>query len=45
MNIDFRQASIEDLPAIIRMLAEDGLGRQREHFEFSAAGELYQCVL
>jgi GNAT superfamily N-acetyltransferase len=29
----FRQATIDDLPAIVRMLADDFLGAQRERFE------------
>jgi GNAT superfamily N-acetyltransferase len=33
MNITFRQATIEDLRDIIRMLADDFLGQQRERLE------------
>lgn len=32
-NIDFRAATIEDLNAIVRMLADDHLGSQRERYE------------
>ena len=32
-NIIFRQATRADLPAIVRMLADDDLGSQREKFE------------
>ena len=32
-NLQFRQATREDLPAIVQMLAEDKLGAQRERFE------------
>jgi ribosomal protein S18 acetylase RimI-like enzyme len=32
-NIIFRQATRTDLPAIVRMLADDDLGSQREKFE------------
>ncbi len=31
MNINFRQATIDDLPAIVRMLADDFLGASREN--------------
>jgi GNAT superfamily N-acetyltransferase len=30
MNIEFREATIEDLPRIVRLLADDFLGSQRE---------------
>lgn len=33
MNIEFRIASINDLPEIIRLLADDFLGQQRERLE------------
>jgi GNAT superfamily N-acetyltransferase len=33
MNIKFREALIEDLPEIVRMLADDFLGATRERFE------------
>ena len=33
MNLKFRQAMREDLPEIVRMLADDFLGAQRERFE------------
>ena len=33
MRIEFRIATIEDLPEIVRMLADDFLGGQRERFE------------
>ena len=33
MNLNFRKALIDDLPAIVRMLADDFLGAQRERFE------------
>lgn len=33
MNLKFRQATIEDLPEIVRMLADDFLGAQRERYE------------
>jgi ribosomal protein S18 acetylase RimI-like enzyme len=33
MNLQFREATREDLPEIVRMLADDFLGAQRERFE------------
>ena len=33
MNINFRQATREDLPEIVRMLADDFLGATRERYE------------
>lgn len=33
VNLNFRLATREDLPAIVQMLAEDDLGAQRERFE------------
>ena len=33
MNTKFRQATREDLPEIVRMLADDFLGSQRERYE------------
>jgi ribosomal protein S18 acetylase RimI-like enzyme len=33
MNLKFRQATREDLPEIVRMLADDFLGSQRERYE------------
>lgn len=33
MSLKFRQATREDLPEIVRMLADDFLGAQRERFE------------
>lgn len=33
MNLKFRQATREDLPEIVRMLADDFLGSKRERFE------------
>ncbi|HEY8563222.1 MAG TPA: GNAT family N-acetyltransferase [Pyrinomonadaceae bacterium] len=33
MNLKFRQAGREDLPEIVRMLADDFLGSQRERYE------------
>lgn len=33
MDIKFRQATIGDLPEIVRLIADDFLGRQRERFE------------
>lgn len=33
MNTKFRPATITDLPEIVRMLADDFLGRQRERYE------------
>src|SRR5438105_15679198 len=33
MRVTLRIATLEDLPAIVRMLADDFLGRQRERFE------------
>ncbi len=33
MNLTFRQATIEDLPEIVRMLADDFLGQRRERLE------------
>ena len=33
INIDFRRAVIDDLPAIVRLLADDFLGTQRERLE------------
>ncbi|HQU86406.1 MAG TPA: hypothetical protein PKY59_24970, partial [Pyrinomonadaceae bacterium] len=32
-NLKFRQATVEDLPEIVRMLADDFLGAQREKYE------------
>lgn len=32
-HLNFRQATLPDLPAIVRMLADDSLGMQRETFE------------
>jgi len=32
-DLTFRRAKRDDLPAIVRLLAEDALGRQRERFE------------
>ena len=32
-NLQFRAADLEDLSAVIRMLADDFLGEQREHLE------------
>ncbi len=33
MNLKFRQATREDLPEIVRMLADDFLGATRERYE------------
>ena len=33
MNLKFRQATREDLPEIVRMLADDFLGSRRERYE------------
>lgn len=33
MNLNFRPAKIEDLSEIVRMLADDFLGSQRERYE------------
>lgn len=33
MNLKFRQAGHKDLPEIVRMLADDFLGAQREWYE------------
>lgn len=33
MSIIFRTAAIDDLPSIVRMLADDFLGQQREQYE------------
>ena len=33
MELTFRTAIIDDLPEIVRMLADDFLGTQRERFE------------
>lgn len=33
MNLNFRQARLEDLPEIVRMLADDFLGTTRERYE------------
>ncbi len=33
MNLKFRQAKREDLPEIVRMLADDFLGATRERYE------------
>ncbi len=33
MNLKFRQATHEDLPKIVQMLADDFLGKQRERYE------------
>ncbi len=33
MNLEFRQATREDLPEIVRMLADDFLGATRERYE------------
>ena len=33
MNLKFRQANLEDLPEIVRMLADDFLGATRERYE------------
>lgn len=33
MKVEFREAMIEDLPDIVRLLADDFLGRQREQLE------------
>ena len=33
MSLKFRQATIEDLPEIVRMLADDFLGAARENYE------------
>jgi len=33
MNLEFRQATRADLPEIVRMLADDFLGAQRERYE------------
>lgn len=33
MNCEFREATINDLPAIVRLLADDFLGRRREQYE------------
>jgi ribosomal protein S18 acetylase RimI-like enzyme len=33
MSLSFRAATRDDLPAIVRLLADDDLGRQRERFE------------
>ena len=41
MKIQCRKAAINDLPAIIRMLADDFLGGQRERFE-EPLGESYR---
>ena len=32
-NVRFRLAKREDLPSVVRMLADDELGSQREHYE------------
>jgi len=32
-SLSFRTATSDDLPALVRMLADDALGRSREHFE------------
>jgi ribosomal protein S18 acetylase RimI-like enzyme len=33
VTIEFREATIDDLPAIVRLLADDFLGRKREQYE------------
>jgi ribosomal protein S18 acetylase RimI-like enzyme len=33
MNLKFREATVEDLPEIVRMLADDFLGATRERYE------------
>ena len=35
MNLSFRNATLDDLPEIVRMLADDFLGKQREQYEDS----------
>jgi GNAT superfamily N-acetyltransferase len=42
-NIIFRQATRADLPAIVRMLADDDLGSQREKFETSLPQSYYSA--
>ena len=42
-NIIFRQATRVDLPAIVRMLADDDLGSQREKFETSLPQSYYSA--
>ena len=40
-NIVFRRAKQDDLPAIVRMLADDDLGSQRERFELPLPESYY----
>jgi plasmid stabilization system protein ParE len=38
MNLKFRPAAREDLPEIVRMLADDFLGARREKYETPLCG-------
>lgn len=42
-NINFRAATIEDLDAIVRMLADDTLGSQRERYEHPLPDSYHQA--
>lgn len=42
-EVVFRPARREDLPSIVRMLAEDDLGSQRERFEDPLSGSYYKA--
>ncbi len=39
----FRKATLEDLPAIVRMLADDELGAKRERYEDPLPVEYYEA--
>jgi len=43
MSIQFRQATQTDLPAIVQMLAEDGLGAARERLESPLPQSYYEA--
>jgi GNAT superfamily N-acetyltransferase len=43
MNIQFRQATREDLPEIIRLLADDALGATREKYQTPLPSEYYSA--
>lgn len=42
-NIRFRLAKREDLPSIVRLLADDDLGSQRERYEHPLPNEYYSA--
>jgi hypothetical protein len=41
LNVHYRLATRTDLPAIVRLMAEDDLGAQRERLEMSLPGAYY----